>query len=76
MNRAPISPPDDKLNIDSLENSEIEKITAQHDRHLPGRRPCGFSAHTVEVLGRLVNLRCGTVDIFGRSFLGIPPSLR
>ena len=89
MNRAPISPPDDKLNIDSLENSKIEKITtfdpacstasvprlglrlrpvaiftlknrtlnpiaglfidcaravaksmsAQHDRHLPGRRP-------------------------------------
>ena len=87
--RAPISPPDDKLNIDSLENSEIEKITtfetqpaaqpqsrasackrrvaiftlknrtlnpiaglfidcvravaksmsAQHERHLPGRRP-------------------------------------
>jgi hypothetical protein len=27
MNRAPISPPDDKLNIDSLENGEIEKIT-------------------------------------------------
>jgi hypothetical protein len=72
MNRSPISPPDDKLNIDSLENSEIEKITAPHDRLGDGRIICGFSAHTVEVLGRVVNLRCGTVDVFGRIFLGIP----